>query len=70
MKLKKVLSLLTACCTAVTTMSAGLCLSSSAAANPTFAVENVTAAAGDTVELNVTIDSISGHDGEGKRRHS
>ena len=60
MKLKKVLSFLTACCTAVTTMTAGLCLSSSAAETVTFSVGDVSGTAGGTVSLPVTVDNISG----------
>ena len=60
MKLKKAISFLTACCTAVTTMTAGLCLSSSAAETVTFTVGTVSGTAGGTVSLPVTVDSISG----------
>jgi hypothetical protein len=64
MKLKKVLSGLTAFCTALAVMPTELSLSSTAAASVTYTVENVSVNAGETVDLAVTVDALSGDQAE------
>ena len=61
MKLKKVISILTACCTAVTTATAGFSLSSMAAdTGITFTVGEAIGKPGDTIDLTVEVDKLSG----------
>lgn len=60
MKLKKMLSMLTACCMAVSTATVGLSLDSTAAETITFTVDNVVGKPGDTVALTVKVDNLNG----------